>query len=153
MSLAQDLAKARELNTLMFEAGEAVGREFAEVVGPHGLTPVQARTILLLEKPLPMGLVARHARCDASNITGLADRLEALGLVARVAADDRRVKLLELTEAGRALRRRLAADVARGAAVIARLDPDERDALAVLLRKLLVDPARAAAEADGAGRR
>ena len=39
--------------------------------------------------------------CDASNVTGIADRLEARGLIERRSAGgDRRVKVLALTSAG-----------------------------------------------------
>ena len=43
--------------------------------------------------------------CDNSNVTGIVDRLEALGLVERrAAAHDRRVKTVVLTEHGEAVR-------------------------------------------------
>ena len=50
-----------------------------------------------------MGALAKVLRCDASNVTWLADRLEARGFVERhTAPTDRRVKTLSLTDAGRA---------------------------------------------------
>ena len=49
----------------------------------------------------PMSRLAMSLACDASNVTGLVDRLEARGLIARrEAAHDRRVKEIVLTEAG-----------------------------------------------------
>ena len=48
-----------------------------------------------------MGQVAQTLACDASNVTGLVNRLESRGLVRRPAsAEDRRVKVLDLTPAG-----------------------------------------------------
>lgn len=67
------------------------------------LSPAQCHVLRLLEpdKPLPMRAVAEGLCCDASNVTGLVDRLETRGLVRRTASEsDRRVKVLELTPKG-----------------------------------------------------
>lgn len=40
----------------------------------------------LLGRPLPMRALAELLGCDASNVTGIVDRLEARGLVRREAA-------------------------------------------------------------------
>lgn len=84
-----------------------------------------------------MGSMAQHLACDASNINGLADRMERLGYVERVAGGDRRVKLLSLTPAGRRTRTLLGERVAQGSTVTARLDPDQRRQLSDLLDLLL----------------
>lgn len=81
--------------------------------------------------------LADHLNCDASNVTGLADRLEHLGLVERVPGSDRRVKVLQLTRRGVALRKDLADRVAKRSTVTARLTATERQQLAGLLDKLL----------------
>ena len=46
------------------------------------LSPVQCHVLRLIEpgQPLPMGRIAETLACDASNVTGLVDRLEARGL-------------------------------------------------------------------------
>lgn len=69
------------------------------------LTPPQAISLRkLLEGPLSMGSVAEVLSCDASTVTGIADRLEERQLIERrVDPADRRVKLLALTDAGRDL--------------------------------------------------
>ena len=67
------------------------------------LSPAQCHVLRLLEpdKPLPMRALAEGLCCDASNVTGLVDRLETRGLVRRTASEsDRRVKVLELTPKG-----------------------------------------------------
>src|SRR5687767_4716177 len=67
------------------------------------LSPAQVHVLHLIEpgQPLPMGRVAETLSCDASNVTGLVDRLESRGLVRRrPSPDDRRVKVLDLTPAG-----------------------------------------------------
>src|SRR5438128_2509906 len=71
------------------------------------LSPAQCHVLHLLEpgRPMPMGRIAEGLACDASNVTGLIDRLELRGLVRRQAsAGDRRVKVLELTPEGARLR-------------------------------------------------
>jgi DNA-binding MarR family transcriptional regulator len=64
---------------------------------------MKALGALAVDGAQPMGALAKVLRCDASNVTWLADRLEARGLVERhTAPNDRRVKTLSLTDAGRA---------------------------------------------------
>src|SRR3954453_6997838 len=74
------------------------------------LSPAQCHVLHLIEpgRPIPMGQLADTLACDASNVTGLVDRLESRGLVRRsAAAKDRRVKVLELTATGSRLRTQL----------------------------------------------
>ncbi len=104
------------------------------------LTPAQANVLRRLEpgKPLPMSSLADHLVCDASNITGIVDRLEARGLVERRAcAHDRRVKELALTRTGAALRARMVERLGQPPEPIARLSSAEQQALCAILRKAL----------------
>src|SRR5262249_2417214 len=67
------------------------------------LSPAQCHVLHLIEpgRPIPMGRLAETLACDASNVTGLVDRLESRGLVRRhPSAEDRRLKVLDLTPAG-----------------------------------------------------
>src|SRR3954462_12510345 len=71
------------------------------------LSPIQCHVLHLIEpgRPLPMSRLADTLSCDASNVTGLVDRLESRGLVRREASPyDRRVKVLQLTPTGARLR-------------------------------------------------
>src|SRR5471032_1524517 len=71
------------------------------------LSPAQCHVLHLIEpgRPIPMGRLAETLSCDASNVTGLVDRLESRGLVRRrPSAEDRRVKVLALTPSGSRLR-------------------------------------------------
>jgi DNA-binding MarR family transcriptional regulator len=82
--------------------------------------------------------LAAAMQCDASNITGIADRLEERGLLVRQSDPrDRRVKLLVATPAGEQLRvvlhRGIAADLPGGE----RLSSSEWRMLETLLWKLL----------------
>src|SRR6188768_2232187 len=74
------------------------------------LSPAQCHVLHLIEpgRPVPMGQLAETLSCDASNVTGLIDRLETRGLIRRQpSARDRRVKVLLLTPAGSRLRAQL----------------------------------------------
>jgi DNA-binding MarR family transcriptional regulator len=101
------------------------------------LTPPQGITLkMLADAPAPMRLIADALSCDASNMTGIADRLEERGLVERrVDAADRRVKLLSLTVAGRELIARIDAPIADELPGVARLSGPERAQLADLLQR------------------
>lgn len=69
----------------------------------HGLTPVQLGALHSLYRhgDLVMGQVALVLHCDASNVTGIVDRLVAQGFVVRKELPhDRRAKTLHLTEKG-----------------------------------------------------
>src|SRR5439155_10442463 len=106
------VSPAHEAQRFFFEIGldtrGRVGARLAEL----GLTFSQAHALRLLdpERPLPMSSLAERLFCDASNVTGIADRLEARGLVERrSSAGDRRVKALTLTDNGVALRGRVVA--------------------------------------------
>src|SRR5437868_14295104 len=71
------------------------------------LSPAQCHVLHLIEpgRPMPMGQLAETLACDASNVTGLVDRLESRGLVRRhPSVEDRRVKVLDLTPSGSRLR-------------------------------------------------
>jgi DNA-binding MarR family transcriptional regulator len=83
-------------------------RAFLIAASQLDLHPAQAGALLQLETPLPMSELARTLACDSSNVTGLVDRLEARGLVTRIPSpDDRRVKHVVLTSAGKRLRAQL----------------------------------------------
>src|SRR3954466_5434156 len=74
------------------------------------LSPAQCHVLHLIEpgRPVPMGQLAETLACDASNVTGLVDRLESGGLIRRQpSAGDRRVKVLDLTPTGSRLRTQL----------------------------------------------
>ncbi|MEO7092352.1 MAG: MarR family transcriptional regulator [Polyangiales bacterium] len=74
------------------------------------LTPAQAQLLARvdIDRPMTMTDLANQLFCDASNITGLVDKLESRDLIERQAStEDRRVKMIALTKAGAALRTKL----------------------------------------------
>jgi DNA-binding MarR family transcriptional regulator len=115
-------------------------RRFLIAASELDLHPAQAGALLQLDSPLPMHHLASLLGCDNSNVTGLVDRLEAHGLVAREPSpDDRRVKHVVLTEPGRRLRDQLLDSVAQPAAGLDRLATPEQIQLRDLLRRMLAD--------------
>ena len=104
------------------------------------LSPAQCHLLNLIEpdSPMPMGQLAGALACDASNVTGLVDRLESRGLIERrPSAGDRRVKVLSLTPLGARLRAALLARMTAPPANLARLSPEEQRTLVKLLRRLI----------------
>jgi MarR family transcriptional regulator, organic hydroperoxide resistance regulator len=115
-------------------------RRFLIAAAALDLHPAQAGALLQLDSPLPMTELAALLACDNSNVTGLIDRLEARGLVARQpSSQDRRVKHVVLTAAGRRLRERMLARVARPTRGFERLSPDQQRQLGDLLRQVIRD--------------
>ena len=109
-------------------------RSFAVVAAGQGLTLMQGKMLSLLLQPRPMRALADLLGCDASNVTGIVDRLEARGLARREADPaDRRVKNVLLTPDGEAAVRQIRADMATGLPGLGRLDAYERRALLDLL--------------------
>ena len=128
--------EAGALTMRLYQVADLARADFTAVVGKLGLTSLQARVLLQLKEPTPMRGLAELLSCDPSNVTGIADRLAAAGLVERVEGEDRRVKFLRLTPAGVRRRDQVAEHVAWGATA-SKLDQAERAALTTLLDKLL----------------
>ena len=104
------------------------------------LSPAQCHVLHLIEpgRPIPMGQLAETLACDASNVTGLVDRLESRGLVRRhPSAADRRVKVLDLTPTGSRLRTLLLDRMTTPPATLGRLSADEQRTLGRILVRLL----------------
>ncbi len=104
------------------------------------LSPAQCHVLHQIEpgRPLPMGRLADTLACDASNVTGLVDRLESRGLVRRrPAAADRRVKVLELTATGARLRALLLERMTTPPVALERLSARDRQTLVRILTRLL----------------
>jgi MarR family transcriptional regulator, organic hydroperoxide resistance regulator len=93
--------------SLIFEIFMANKARVFAAAAEFDLSPMQIRALSQLEagRPVPMSDLATALFCDASNVTGIVDRLEARGLIERRSAEhDRRVKLLHITPEGVRLR-------------------------------------------------
>ncbi len=130
------LDDAHEIAGLLFAVAEQTRHVFEAAARRVELTPPQARALLELHRPASMRTIAQRLRCDASNVTGIADRLQARGLIRRdEGQQDRRVKTLTLTPAGERARADLETAV-RSSPAMAGLSHAERATLRDLLAKV-----------------
>ena len=107
----------------------------------HDLSIIQTRLLGVLRDRTPtMNELARFLGLDKSSVTGLVDRAERRGLVARVpSTTDRRAVLVSLTDEGRSfVSQAAAAFEADVSALLSRLPPRERETLSRIVSRLLV---------------
>lgn len=138
MNVAVDLGEPclEELVGLLFRLTGDLRQRFTDRAADFDLSFGQAMALRQLDGPVPMGELAQRLCCDASNVTGIVDRLEERGLVERrVLPGDRRVKHLVLTDAGRAMRERHQAALMVDLPLVVDLSADERRLLGDLLRR------------------
>jgi DNA-binding MarR family transcriptional regulator len=126
------------LMQIMFQAKHGV-QAIAET---HGLTLMQSNTLTMLKEdtPLAMRVVSDYFSCDASNVTGIVDRLEARGLIKRQDhPTDRRIKLIALTTEGMTLRDLIMTETvkAEAARLSPILDSHDRQTLHALLQRIV----------------
>ena len=113
----------------------------AELYREHGVTEQQYHVLKLLAEAGPGGLpcleIVHQLPTPAPDVTRLVDRIRRAGLVRRQRLDaDRRVVMIELTERGQRVARRIGPAVARfHRERLAHMSADELDLLARLLRK------------------
>jgi len=136
------LADARRLHGLMVATmrRRSLRDPIAAACAEHDLSAPQVHTLLALgaEGALTMGDLARRVAVTEKTVTGLVDRLERDGLVARRRDEgDRRIIHVDLTRGGRALHRRLESGLLRALAhLMDRLDPADRRDLFRIVGKL-----------------
>ena len=133
----QDACRAWQLLMKFFFAQRAhlpsSGAEF-------DLSPIQCHVLHLIEpgRPLPMNRLADKLSCDASNVTGLVDRLQSRGLVRRQPSpQDRRVKVLHLTATGARLRTQLLRQMTGTSLPLSRLSLNQQRTLVKILEALV----------------
>src|SRR4051795_11602551 len=101
---------AREAWALMVRLMLSNKQRMAAIAQEFELAPMQMQALMALQpgSELPMSTLAGTLACDASNVTGIVDRLEARGLIERREAPrDRRVKMLAVTPEGARFRARV----------------------------------------------
>ena len=102
------------------------------------LSPMGIKTLYLLEPgvEIPMSRVAEQCGCDASNITGIVDRMESRGLIERRdSPGDRRVKLIALTGEGVEVREQVLDRLYEPPAAITALSAADQRALRDIMRR------------------
>lgn len=109
---------------------------FIDIARDLGMTPATLGALVRLGEPRTMGEIAELLRCDPSNVTGIADALEARGLARRRPSEaDRRVKALELTAKGEKLRQRAFGELSEPPDWLRALSAEDQKTLRDLLRR------------------
>jgi DNA-binding MarR family transcriptional regulator len=127
-------ATDREIVDLLIAFMEAFKGHFVVALEKLDLPLSQGHLLMRLDEPLPMSSIAKRMGFDASHITALIDRLEERGLIERhTDPHDRRVKRINVTEVGAAVRDQIRSCVYEGLPPLARLTSAER----IQLRDLL----------------
>ena len=109
---------------------------FIEIAHKLRVTPPILGALRFLDQPQPMGRMADLLRCDPSNVTGIVDTLEDRNLAKRKPSKaDRRVKVVELTAAGRKLRARASEEMLKPPAWIEGLSAADQRKLRDVLRR------------------
>ena len=135
--MSHDTDPAVEAWGLLWQLMQANKPRFMALAQELGLSPMQLHALRLIEPDVevPMNSLAGKLFCDASNVTGIVDRLEARGLIERRPAEhDRRVKLLVLTAAGDRVRRIAERQMTQPPPEIASLPLEHKRALRDALR-------------------
>ncbi len=127
----------RQLADQLFAVVRRLRQHATELAADYDLSFLQLRALWRLEQPLPTGTLAEQLGLDRSNVTSVVDGLEGRGLVTRQPHhEDRRVKLLVLTDAGRLTRAALDERMFATLTVFDDLTGPERRQLVALLAKI-----------------
>ena len=105
---------AHQLWALVVECLTMSQARMAAAAADVGLSPVSALTLIRLDPAVPISQkqLAERMHCSPSTVVDPTDRLEQRGLVARhTHRDDRRVKVLVVTDEGRRVRDRLVSEL------------------------------------------
>ncbi len=133
---------AAEIWRLLVDPGFKVVREhIASCISERRLSPTQALLLRELDEPASQRDLARRLGYDPSNITAIADALEARGLIERrTDSADRRIRTLARTEEGERAKADLEERLFRPPEAITELSPGEQHLLLRLLRKVFHEP-------------
>lgn len=138
--VAQAGSEASEAWGLMLRLGTLFRDRLFDVCGELDLSPPQLHALRELAPgtAVAMSDLAKKLRCDASNITGIVDRLEGRDLVKRRPDPaDRRVKTIVATPAGSALRERIVARMSEVPPQIASLSRNDQKTLRDILDRVI----------------
>ena len=110
----------------------------------YDLTVVQLHSLGVMNpgEGIPMNTLSCMLLCDASNVTGIVDRLLTQGYIKREEnPKDRRVKMISLTPEGEALRKTLLEEISRyELPELSRLTGAQRSELKAMLGIILQPP-------------
>jgi DNA-binding MarR family transcriptional regulator len=132
--------RTSELSELLMRVARAQRRRWLDALAPWDLSPHHARalTVVCERDGVRLSDLAEALRIAPRSATEVADGLQERGLVERTPdPGDRRAVILRPTDEGRRIRGEIgAARAADSSELFARLSPDDRDALARILRTL-----------------
>lgn len=153
--MQNDPAYGRSIGYLVSETARLFRRRFEDEARAHGLTLTQWKVIFQLQRQpdITQRALAENVASDPMTMSGVLDRLEKRGLIAREADPaDSRAKRVRLTPEGEALYATTKAVGSRmHEAALTGLDAAQRAALAEALETIrtnLNDPSVFAAEKD-----
>jgi DNA-binding MarR family transcriptional regulator len=129
-----------EVVGLWFEMQARLEAHFTELAAQYELTAVQAKVLLLLQPDgaMTMRALAGQLQYDASNLTGVVDRLEELGAVRRQPhPHDRRAKGVLLTDSGQRTRKAFWERLTNRSGPLGKLNSRELSSLRSLLGSAL----------------
>ena len=136
---------AHEVIQLLVAMSGRLSQHFAARAAEFALSTGEGKVLLALEpgSTLSMRALARMLGYDASNLTGIVDKLEDRGAVERRAdPSDRRVKTIAATEQGLQLRERLAQRLRSDAGPVSALTEAQLGELRTLLQLAMGEEAR-----------
>lgn len=125
--------------SLLFDFISRSKREWWHITEKYGFTPLQLHILeLLAQKPMRMSRLCDSLVCDASNVTGIVDRLSKRGWIERTDhPEDRRIKVVSLTKKGKEERDKvLPKIVSEGVKLLEPLTSAELEQFNAILRKL-----------------
>lgn len=138
MTTTRDVARAdrtRRVRTLLARLSKDLSDQIRVAVSDIDLTETQAAVLRELQTPLTQRQIADALSCEPSNVTFVIDKLESRELVVRTPhPHDRRINVVELTDAGRKARTETI-DRFESSSPLAGLSDSELDQLEALLAK------------------
>ncbi|MET8431050.1 MarR family transcriptional regulator [Nocardia sp. NPDC004860] len=139
MAEAPRVDTAQLMELLSVSLGAYYG-DFTLAAASENLTASQGKALIVLRRgPIAMRALAGIMACDASNVTGIIDRLEKRGLVRREAsASDRRVTNLVITVEGEQVTDAIRAKMHTTRDGLNRLSAQDQDRLYALLERVFV---------------
>ncbi|MFI6571759.1 MarR family winged helix-turn-helix transcriptional regulator [Nocardia fluminea] len=139
MEEASRVDSAQLMELLSVALGVYYG-DFTAAAASESLTASQGKTLTVLRRrPVSMRALAEIMACDASNITGIINRLEKRDLVRREpSASDRRVTHLVITPEGERVTDTIRAKMHATQAGLNNLNDRERESLFSLLERVFL---------------
>jgi DNA-binding MarR family transcriptional regulator len=106
----KDIQESQNIYWMLIQVAFRAKHGLMKLAEEHDLTVMQLYTLCTMvpREPIPMNTISCMLFCDASNVTGIVDRLLTQGYIVREEKpEDRRVKMISLTLKGEKLRKEL----------------------------------------------